>query len=181
VDAPLSAPDALIPDALIRPWRTATLVASLVAAIELVLLLGAGFLLLAKPLAHAMQKHAAATAFAPANKHTSAPPVIHKPAPIGLPKLLRSQTGVFVFNGNGRSGAASSEASKLSSLNYLVPGTGNAKRQDYATTVVMFRKGFHAEGVRLARDLHVKIVGPLDGLKPSALRGAQLAIVLGAQ
>jgi hypothetical protein len=175
VDTPLTAPDALI-----RPWRTATLIASLVAAIELVLLLGAGFLLLAKPLAHAMQKHAAATAFAPARKHT-ATPVSHKKAPIGLPKLLRSETGVFVFNGNGRSGAASSEASKLSNLNYRVPGTGNAKRQDYATTVVMFKKGFQAEGVRLAHDMHVKIVGPLDGLKPSDLRGAQLAIVLGAQ
>ena len=175
MDAPLSAPDALI-----RPWRTATLVASLVAAIELVLLLGAGFLLLAKPLTHAMQRHAAATAFAPTRKHTTTP-VIPKRAPIGQPKLLRSETGVFVFNGNGRSGAASSEASKLSNLNYRVPGTGNAKRQDYATTVVMYKKGFHAEGVRLARDLHVKIVGPLDGLTPSALRGAQLAIVLGAQ
>jgi hypothetical protein len=175
VDTPLNAPDALI-----RPWRTATLVASLVAAVELVLLLGAGFLLLAKPLAHAMQKHAAATAFGPVTKHT-ATPVVRKQAPIGLPKLLRSETGVFVFNGNGRAGAASNEATKLSNLNYRVPGTGNAKRQDYATTVVMFKKGFHAEGVRLARDLHVKIVGPLDGLTPSALHGAQLAIVLGAQ
>jgi len=174
VDAPLPASE------LIRPWRTATLVASLVAAIELVLLLGAGFLLLAKPIAHAMQKHAAATAFAPAKKHTAAP-VIHKRAPIGAPKLLRSQTGVFVFNGNGRSGAASSEAGKLSSLNYLVAGKGNAKRQDYATTVIMFKKGFQAEGVRLAHDLGVKIVGPLDGLTPSALHGGQLAIVLGAQ
>ena len=174
MDAPLPASE------LIRPWRTATLVASLVAAIELVLLLGAGFLLLAKPIAHAMQKHAAATAFAPAKKHTAAP-VIHKRAPIGAPKLLRSQTGVFVFNGNGRSGAASSEAGKLSSLNYLVAGKGNAKRQDYATTVIMFKKGFQAEGVRLAHDLGVKIVGPLDGLTPSALHGGQLAIVLGAQ
>jgi hypothetical protein len=175
VDTPLTAPDALI-----RPWRTATLVASLVAAVELVLLLGAGFLLLAKPLAHAMQKHAAATAFAPTKKH-AATPARPKLAAIAQPKLLRSQTGVFVFNGNGRAGAASTEATKLSNLNYLVPGKGNAKRQDYATTVVMFRKGFQPEAVRLARDLHVKIVGPLDGLKPSALRGAQLAIVLGAR
>ena len=60
MDAPLPAPDALI-----RPWRTATLVASLVAAIELVLLLVAGMLLLAKPLSRAMQHHAEATAFAP--------------------------------------------------------------------------------------------------------------------
>ncbi|MFL5963482.1 MAG: LytR C-terminal domain-containing protein [Gaiellaceae bacterium] len=175
MDTPLSAPDALI-----RPWRTATLVASLVAAIELVLLLCAGFLLLAKPLTHAMQKRAAATAFAPAKKDAAAR-VVHKQAPVGLPKLLRSETGVFVFNGNGRSGAASSESAKLANLNYRVPGTGNAKRQDYATSVVMFKQGFHAEGARLARDLRVKIVGPLDGLKPSALRGAQLALVLGAQ
>jgi hypothetical protein len=175
VDTPLTAPDALI-----RPWRTATLVASLVAAVELVLLLAAGFLLLAKPISHAIQKRATATAFAPAKKHDAAP-VKRKQAVIAEPKLLRSQTGVFVFNGNGRSGAASSEASKLSNLNYLVPGTGNAKRQDYATTVVMFKKGFQPEAVRLARDLGVKIVGPLDGLTPSALRGAQLAIVLGAR
>lgn len=175
MDTPLHAPDSLI-----RPWRTATLVASLVAAVELVLLLGAGFLLLAKPLAHAMQKRATATAFAPAAKHAAAP-VVHKRASVGTAKLPRSQTGVLVLNGNGRSGAASSEAGKLSSLSYVVSGTGNAKRQDYATTVVMFKKGFQAEGVRLARDLHVKIVGPLDGLSPRALRGAQLAIVLGAQ
>jgi hypothetical protein len=173
VDTPLTAPDALI-----RPWRTATLVASLVAAVELVLLLGAGFLLLAKPLSHAMQKHATATAFAPAKNHAA--PVIPKRAPVGLPRLLRAQTGVFVFNGNGRSGAASSEAGKLSGLGYRVPGTGNAKRQDYATTVVMFKKGYAADGARLARDLGVKVVGPLDGLQPSALHGAQLAIVLGA-
>jgi hypothetical protein len=170
VDAPLEAPDALI-----RPWRTATLVASLVAAIELVLLLGAAFLLLAKPLSHAMQRHAEATAFAPAAK-----PLIPKQAPIGLPKLLRAETRVFVLNGNGRNGAASSEAARLTDLGYRVAATGNATRQDYATTVVMYRSGFHAEGVRLARDLHVKVVGPLDGLRSSALHGGQLAIIVGA-
>jgi LytR cell envelope-related transcriptional attenuator len=170
VDAPLEASDALI-----RPWRTATLVASLVAAVELVLLLAAVFLLLAKPLSHAMQRHAEATAFAPAAKIA-----IPKQAPIGLPKLLRAETHVFVLNGNGRNGAASAEAARLNDLGYRVPATGNAPRQDYATTVVMYRRGFHAEAARLAHDLHVKVVGPLDGLRPSALHGAQLAIVLGA-
>jgi hypothetical protein len=173
VDAPLPAPDALI-----RPWRTATLVASLVAAIELVLLLAAAVLLLAKPFAHAMQRHAQSAALAPAKKHTPAPAI--RKAPVAVPKLLRSETGVFVFNGNGRAHAASDAATRLSDENYNVSGTGNASRQDYATTVVMFRKGFQAEGVRLARDLHVKIVGPLDGVSPSALHGAQLALVLGA-
>jgi hypothetical protein len=45
----------------------------------------------------------------------------------------------------------------------------------------MYRRGYEAEGRRLARDLHVKVVGPLDGLKTSALHGAQLAVVLGAR
>jgi hypothetical protein len=173
VDAPLPAPDALI-----RPWRTATLVASLVAAIELVLLLAAAVLLLAKPFAHAMQRHAQAAAFAPVKKHTVPP--VKKRAPVAVPKLLRSETGVFVFNGNGRAHAASDAATRLSEKNYAVSGTGNATRQDYATTVIMYRKGFQAEGARLAHDLHVKVVGPLDGVAPSALHGAQLALVLGA-
>ena len=175
MDAPLAAPDALI-----RPWRTATLVASLVAAIELVLLLAAAVLLLAKPFAHAMQRHAESAAFAPAKKHTAAPP-LKKQAPVAAPTLLRSETGVFVFNGNGRAHAASDAATRLSQRNYTVSGTGNAKRQDYATTVVMFKKGYQPEAVRLAHDLGVKIVGPLDGVSPSALHGAQLALVLGAR
>jgi hypothetical protein len=174
VDAPLDAHDALV-----RPWRTATLVASLVAAVELVLLLGAGFMLVAKPLSHAMQRHAEAAAFAPVKQPSRH--AIPKQQPIGLPKLMRSETGVYVLNGNGRSGAASSEAARLANLGYTVRATGNAKRQDYATTVVMYKRGFHAEGVRLAHDVHAKVVGPLDGLKPSQLVGAQLAVVLGAR
>jgi len=156
------------------------MVASLVAAVELVLLVGAGFLLLAKPLSHALRRHAEATALAPAKKQPA--PVVHRAAAtkVAKPKLSRAQTGVFVFNGNGRNGAAGDAATQLHSLGYRIPGTGNAKREDYATTVVMYRRGFAAEGARLARDMHVKVVGPLDGVTPSALRGAQLAVVLGA-
>ena len=174
MDAPLEAHQALV-----RPWRTATLVASLIAAVELVLLLGAVFMLVAKPLSHAMQRHAAAAAFAPVKQPP--PPVIPKRQPIGLPKLLRSETGVLILNGNGRTGAASGEAQRLGNLGYEVRATANAKRQDYATSVVMYRRGYHAEGVRLAHDVHVKVIGPLDGLKPSELHGAQLAVVLGAR
>jgi hypothetical protein len=171
VEAPLT------PDALIRPWRTATLVASLVAAVELVLLLGLAVLLLAKPLSHAVRRHAEAAALAPAKKHV----VITPKVVIGLPKLMREQTGVAVLNGNGRSGAAATEASKLGSLGYHIRSTANARRQDYANTVVMYKRGLHAEGVRLARDLHIKVVGPLDGIGPAALHGAQLVIVVGAR
>ena len=175
MDAPLPTTDALI-----RPWRTATLVASLVAAIELVLLVGAGVLLLAKPLARAVKHHAESAALAPAKKTS---PVVHKRRIVKLapPKLSRAKTRIFVLNGNGRNGAASEAASRLSALGYRSAATGNAARKDYATTVVMYRRGFQPEGVRLGRDLHVKVVAPLDGLKSSALHGAELAVVLGVR
>lgn len=176
MDAPLPSPDAL------RPWRTATVVASLVAVIELVLLVGAAVMLLAKPLAHTVQRHAEASVLAPATTSTkNAQAIVHKIKKVPPAKHTRSHTGVFVLNGNGRNGAASSEAAKLSGIGYRVPGKGNAKRQDYATTVVMYRRGWEPEGRRLATDLHVKIVGPLDGMSTSSLHGAQLVVVLGAR
>jgi LytR cell envelope-related transcriptional attenuator len=179
VDAPLTPVDALV-----RPWRLATLAASLIAGVELIALVLLGFLLLAKPLSHAIQKHATATATAAVVKKAKASATTHKlikPAPIGVPKLTRAHVSVLVLNGNGRSGVAHTEAAKLQHLGYRVGGAANAKRSDYATTVVMFRSGYAAEGHRLARDLHVSVVGPLDGMKPSALHGSQAVVVLGAR
>ena len=176
MDAPFPTPDALV-----RPWRTATLVASLVAVVELVLLVAAAAMLLAKPLAHAVQRHAEASVLAPATSTKTAKALVHRITKVPAAKHTRSHTGVFVLNGNGRNGAASAEASKLSGLGYRVPGKGNAKRTDYATTVVMYRRGWEAEGRRLASDLHVHVVGPLDGISTSALHGAQTVVVLGAR
>jgi hypothetical protein len=64
-------------------------------------------------------------------------------------------------------------------LGYRIGGATNAKRSDYATTVVMYRPGFSGEGRRLARDLHVSAVGPLDGIKATALHGSQAVVVVG--
>lgn len=171
MDAPVPAPDSLI-----RPWRRATIVATLIAAVELIALCAAGFALLAKPLSHALTRQAEARALAPA-KHTAAKLVAPKIA--AAAKLTRFQTHVYVLNGNGHAGAASEAASRLSNVGYSISGTGNAPRQDYAATVVMFRPGFHGEALRLARDLHLKVVGPLDGLRPKQMLGAQIAVVLG--
>ena len=44
----------------------------------------------------------------------------------------------------------------------------------------MYRKGFEGEGRRLARDLGIRIVGPLDGLRTSQLHGAHAVVVVGA-
>jgi len=174
VDAPLPAPEALI-----RPWRTATLVASLVAAVELVLLLAAAVLLLAKPLSHAMERHAQAAAFKAPKQY--APIVKRVKQHVAAPRLTRDQTRVWVLNGNGRSGAAGIEAAKLSAVGYRVRGTANARRTDYATTVVMYRPGYQGDAKRLARDMQLKVVGPLDGLAVKALHGAQIVVLLGAR
>lgn len=176
MDAPLSS------DALIRPWRRATLVASLVAAVELVALLLLAFLLLAKPLSHAIEHRATATALAAPTKKKAAPVVHHlvKAPPVGKATLTRKQSSVLVLNGNGRAGAAHTAAARLQHLGYSIRGAGNAPRSDYATTVVMFRPGYAPEGHRLAHDIHASVVGPLDGIAASSLHGAKLVVVLGA-
>ena len=69
---------------------------------------------------------------------------------------------------------------RLQHLGYKVTGAGNARRQDYASSVVMYRDGWRAEGMRLAKDLGVKVVGPLDGVRASALQGGQLLVIVGS-
>ena len=43
----------------------------------------------------------------------------------------------------------------------------------------MYRPGFEGEAHRLAKDVGVKRVAPLDGLRASDLMGAQLALIVG--
>jgi hypothetical protein len=165
----------------IRPWRRATITVSLIAAVELVLLVVAGAVILAPPLERALHRHAVKAAQAPQPKHSAPAPVVHRAPPAPKPSHPRAGTRVLVLNGNGRNGAAHAEATKLENLGYRIAGAADARRHDYATTVVMYKAGFRAEGLRLARDLHVGVVGPLDGLKRSALDGGQLAVILGAR
>jgi hypothetical protein len=177
MDAPLT------PDALVRPWRLATLVASLIAAIELVGLLVLGFVLLAKPLSNALQHRATAAAIPAVKKHTATPAAVThlvKAPAVGKATHTRAQTGVLVLNGNGRAGMAHTAAAALQHLGYPIAGAGNAQRSDYATTVVMFRPGYAAEAHRLAHDEHTTVVGPLDGIATSSLHGAKLVLILGA-
>jgi hypothetical protein len=165
---------------LVRPWRRATLIASAIAAVELVALLFLGLVIVAKPLGHAVQRHAqkaAASTPLPAPVRTE---ITRQAAPLPKPAITRNQTKVLVLNGNGRNGAAHAEAERLHGLGYQIAGAADAKRHDYATSVVMYKTGFRTEGVRLAHDLHVPVVGPLDGIRPAALAGGQLAVIIGA-
>jgi LytR cell envelope-related transcriptional attenuator len=150
-------------------WRKATIAVTVFAALEFVLLAGAGVALLGSPLTHHLKAEAAA----------AARPGVRTAPPTGPPRLARAQTAVIVLNGNGRTGAAGTAADRVRQRGYLVANVGNAARSDYTRTLVMYRRGYAAEGARLAHDLHVHLVTPLDGMRPGALMGAHLVLVVG--
>jgi hypothetical protein len=161
----------------VQPWQRATLLLALVAALELVLLVVAGGALLAKPgAAHRAAAKKTPVARAGAPVHRTAPVQRAKPAAAQLP---RRKVKLVVLNGNGHQGAAASAAARVEHRGYRVGLVANAPRHDYPQTIVMYRRGFEGEGQRLARDLGVRVVGPLDGMRPAQLHGAQAVLILG--
>jgi hypothetical protein len=167
-------------DLTVRPWRTATLVVACIAAFELILLVMLGGALLAKP-QHATARKAP-PAKAVATKHATKPapaPKTLKTAKAAPAQLSRRKVTVVVLNGNGRQGAAATAASRVTRKGYRIGLVANAPSHDYAASLVMYRPGFKGEGLRLAHDLGVKIVSPLDGVRPGQLHGAQAVLILG--
>ena len=86
---------------------------------------------------------------------------------------------MVVLNGNGIPGAAATSADRAHSLHYVITATGNAPRTDFQRSLVMFRPGFKAAAIRLAKDMNIKRVTPLDGVTKGDLQGAQLALIIG--
>ena len=172
MDHPLPAPDALV-----RPWRTAAYVAVAVAAVELLLLLliGGGKLVgwASDRVQLAAQKHVARAreADAPDRRRAS-----QRRTPVA--KRPRSKTVVLVLNGNGRTGAAASAASRVHSRGYKIGTVTNAPEL-VPRSIVMYRPGFAGEGRRLGKDLGVKLVTPLDGMRAKDLGRAQVVFILG--
>lgn len=166
-----------VSDALVRPWRTAAYVLATIAVVELLvlLLIGGNFLVGAASdrLQHAARERALAT---PAAKTTR---TARKPPPIPAAKLPRSRTTVVVLNGNGRTGAAAAAASRVHAHGYRIGRVGNAPRQ-VARSLVMYKPGFPGEGRRLAKDLGVRTVGPLDGIRARELGRANVVFILGS-
>ena len=148
-----------------HPWRTIAVVVAGIATLELLGLVVVGTALVAKPVA----EKARAAASKPANAHKT-------PA---RPILPRRSVRVTVLNGNGIAGAAATEAARVRAHGYRIRLVGNAPNGGYAGTMVMYRPGRRPEAVRLAHDLSIRLVWPLDGLRPRDLHGAQLAVVLG--
>ncbi len=155
---------------VIRPWRRATIAVTLFAAVEFVVLAGVGMAFLGNPLANHFRA-SAARAGTPLHRDTT-------PVPAKKASLARNQVSVMVLNGNGQAGAAHAAADRVQGKGYLVGSVGNA-REASPRTLIMYRPGFAAEGVRLGRDLRVRLVRPLDGLNPSQLMGSHLVLILG--
>ena len=175
MDHPLPAPDALV-----RPWRTAAYVAVAIAAVELLLLLsiGGGKLLGWAP--DRMQLAAEKRVLSPATQqhHNAARGATRKPAHVPAAHRPRSKTTILVLNGNGRAGAAAAASSRVHARGYRI-GQGTNAPERVPRSIVMYRPGFAGEGRRLGKDLGVKLVTPLDGMRAKQLGGAQVVFILG--
>jgi hypothetical protein len=163
----------------IWPWRTAALIAAAVAAVELLVLIIVGGALIAKPSTGTTSRPVAKTAAAKSAEKT-APVKARRVASVPAARLGRGKVEVLVLNGNGRQGAAAAAAARVSGRGYRIGGVANAPSSDFTRSLVMYRKGFEGEGRRLGRDLGIRIVGPLDGLRTSQLQGAHAVVVVGS-
>ena len=152
-------------------WRSATIIVTLVAALEFLLLAAAGIALLGNPLSGHFKAETASAA-APSSHKTQRTRPTH-------PTLPRSEVSVIVLNGNGHAGAAAAAADRVGAHGYVVGSVGNAARPNDGRSVVMYRAGYEVEAARLAHDLRVRIVSPLDGMRARQLMGSHLVLLLG--
>jgi hypothetical protein len=164
-----------------QPWRSAALIAAAVATVELAILLVAGIFVFGKFFADEVGKASdpVAVARAAVERQAKAPAAGGSGEAGAKPLLERRNTSVLVLNGNGVAGVAATTADRVRSRHYLVAGTGNAPRTTFTRSVVMYRPGFEGEAKRLGRELGVRRVAPLDGMRIRDLQGAHVALVVG--
>lgn len=146
------------------PWRAA-LAAFALAVVGVLILVAVA----AGRLVHG---HRAATQVIPSAAQRLATP----------PRPLRPRSGisVLVLNGNGASGVAGATATRLLGRGYRSAAATNAPNADYATSLVLFRRGWLPEARRLAREAGIQVVSPLDGRLPAGSRRDQIVLILGA-
>jgi len=155
---------------VIRPWRRATIAVSAVATLELIALAAIAIALLGNPLSNHLRATTAA-AGTPRVRTTHA-------VPAKKALLARGDTSVMVLNAGGQAGAAQAAAYQVSAHGYQLGQIGNAAGVS-PRSLIMYRPGYAAEGVRLGHDLHIRIVRPLDGMRPIQLMGSHLVLIMG--
>lgn len=167
------------------PWRTAAIVAAAVAVVELFVLVLFGVVFGAKLLTDQTEKaivtatRAKTAATAPTVTSETAAKKRSTTKSTPAAQLPRRRTSIVVLNGNGLPGAAAVSAERMRHFHYIIAATGNAPRTDFRRSLVMYRKGYEGEAIRLAHDLHIRRVTPLDGLNLRDLQGAHLALIIG--
>ncbi len=144
------------------PWRLATLVACAV-----VLAIRAGLVL-----THRAKQTGPVAATGRVQKSQA--------ATFAVPLRPRSAVAVLVLNGNGTSGAAGATATRLLARGYRSATATNAASDAYATSLVLYRRGWQREAQRLAKDAGSKVVAPLDGRLPAGSARVPLVLILGA-
>jgi hypothetical protein len=152
------------------PWRVAALVAVAIALAELTVLLAVAG-------AHVFGAHQAQTGLDQTRPVSDTGRVSKGHV---VPLRPRSRVSVLVLNGNGISGVAGTEASKLLSAGYRHATPADAPSDGYARSLVLFRPGWQREARRLAHDAGILTVAPLDGRLSGSNRGSQLVLILGA-
>ena len=163
-----------------QPWRSAAFIAATVATVELLILLVAGIFLFGKFFADEVEKASDPAAVTRAAVERQAGSAAGSSGGASAKALLdRRKTSVIVLNGNGVPGAAGATADRARSRHYVIAGTGNAPRTTFTRSVVMYRPGFEGEAKRLGRDLGIRHVTPLDGMRIRDLQGAHVALVVG--
>jgi hypothetical protein len=155
-----------------RDWRKLALILGAVAAAEALVVLILGIVIIAPSISHHLEKAARSS--------TVPQGAVGPHTPAGKAKLTPAQTPVMVLNGNGRSGAAASSAATVRHDGYKLAKVGNAQRMDYPVSLVMYRPGMRAEALKFAKTMHVRSVGPLDGIRVSKLGRAKLVYIVGA-
>ena len=159
-------------DPAAQRWRTTALVAAGMAVLELIVIAVVSAALIGNGTStHPRAARPVHLTRAEAARRSS--------APVKVSRLPRSKTTVVVLNGNGRTGAAGTMATLVRTRGYKIGSVANAPRNDYPRNVVMYRRGFRAEGVRLAKDMRVRVVGPDDGLQRGLFGRAQLTVIVG--
>ena len=172
MDHPLPAPDALV-----RTWRNAAYIAVAVAAIELLLLLVIGGGKLTGLVADRIELAARDQAVAPLKQ--SRREAGDAQAGVGRSREAAScEDRRPRLNGNGRTGAAAASASRVRARGYRIGSVTNAPRR-VSRSIVMYRPGFAGEGSRLGKDLGVRLVTPLDGMRAGQLGRAHVVFILG--
>jgi hypothetical protein len=151
-------------------WRKLTIVLGAIAAVEALVILVVAVVLIVPRVSHHVTKADSVVPAGATGPHT----------PAGRAKLSPAQTPVMVLNGNGQSGAAAAGAAKVRRLGYKLGLVGNAQRQDYPVSLVMYRPGLRPEALKFAKTMHVRTVGPLDGIKVGELGRAKLVYIVGA-